>query len=331
MSYNVAQYESEIQSLHLQIAELEEVIKQMKEEKNNTELLDFPWIGNLGQWYWMVPSNKVIFNEKKITTLGYQMEDLPKNVGFEFFTERLHPDDYQPVMDNMREHLQGLRDSYEVEYRIRSIDGTYVWYYDRGKVTKRDTDGKVLVVSGIVFDISKNKRIQKRLKEANEKLNLMAITDALTGCFTRRYMISTLEQEIKKAKADQIPLSLMMLDIDHFKTVNDQFGHDMGDLVLKNIVRIILEHLEGTASLCRWGGEEFIILLPATQKEKAIQCAENIRSQLSHTPLPQVGIVTASFGVSSYTTGESMASLIQKADGLMYQSKKKGRNQVSFS
>ena len=329
MSRYVEQYESEIKTLQLQIAELKEVIKQMKEEKNNTELLDFPWIGNLGQWYWMVPSNKVIFNKRKVTTLGYKMEDLPKDIGFEFFTEKLHPDDYQPVMDNMREHLMGLRDSYETEYRIRSTDGTYVWYYDRGKVTKRDKDGNALIVSGIVFDISKTKLIQKRLKEANEKLNQIAITDALTGCYTRRYILASLEQEMKRTQ--EYPLSLIMLDIDHFKEVNDQYGHDMGDLVLKNMVNIILDLIGKKASLCRWGGEEFVILLPETKREQAVQCAKKIRLQLCSTVLPQVGIVTASFGVSSYRDGDTMNALIKKADDLMYQSKKNGRNLVSFS
>jgi len=229
----------------------------------------------------------------------------------------------------MREHLMGLRDSYETEYRIRSIDGTYVWYYDRGKVTKRDNDGNALVVSGIVFDISKNKLIQKRLKEANEKLNQIAITDALTGCYTRRYILSALEQEMERTK--DYPLSLIMLDIDHFKEVNDQYGHDMGDLVLKNMVNIFLNLIGKKASLCRWGGEEFVILLPETKREQAIQCAEKIRLQLCSTVLPQVGIVTASFGVSSYRDGDTMNSMIKKADDLMYQSKKNGRNMVSFS
>ena len=183
-------------SMQTKIDALEEVVKQINEEKNNKELLDFPWIGNLGQWYWMVPSNQVIFNEKKVTNLGYKMEDLPKIVGFDFFTEKLHPQDYQRVMDNMKSHLMGLRDSYEVEYRIKAANGDYVWYYDRGKVTKRDKDGNVLVVSGIVFDINKNKEIERKLKEANDTLQKMVSLDALTGAYNRRYTLEFLNDKI---------------------------------------------------------------------------------------------------------------------------------------
>lgn len=172
MEKDISKYEElSKEKLIKRIEEIEEVIYQMSNDKNETELLYFPWIGNLGQWNWMVQSNQVLFNEKKITNLGYDREEIPKEVGFDFFTSKLHPDDYKRVMDNMRHHLMNLSDVYEVEYRILHKEGNYVWYYDRGKVTKRDDNGNAIVVSGIVFDISKNKIMEVQLKEEMRDFN----------------------------------------------------------------------------------------------------------------------------------------------------------------
>jgi diguanylate cyclase (GGDEF)-like protein/PAS domain S-box-containing protein len=291
--------------------------------------LAFPWVGNLGQWYWMVPSNKVIFNEKKVTNLGYKMSELPKDIGFDFFTEKLHPHDYQRVMYNMRSHLMGVSDSYEVEYRILAANGDYVWYYDRGKVTKLDENGKALVVSGIVFDINKNKKIERELEDANKKLEKMVITDALTGPYNRRYTLKCLEDEITKARETHIHLSLIMLDIDNFKKVNDDFGHDVGDAVLKNIVKIINSKIGKKEPLCRWGGKEFIIILPETTNTKAVEFAELIRKELCNNSLDGVGKVTANFGVSSFSDADNIDSIIKKADNFMYKLKDDERNRVN--
>ncbi len=308
------------------IEELEEVLKQIQNEKNYDELTDLPWIGNLGQWYWLVSSNEVVFNEKKVTNLGYKMEDLPKVIGFDYFTDKLHKEDYQRVMDNMKSHLMGLSGSYEAEYRILAANGEYVWYYDRGKITKRNNEGKPLVVSGIVFDITESKKTELKLKEANEKLRKMVITDALTGAFNRRYALDYLNEEIKKSKDSNSDLSLIMFDIDKFKNVNDTYGHDVGDQVLKNIVELISK----TNDLCRWGGEEFVIILPDVDREKAFNIAQMIRAELEKKKHDIVGTVTSSFGIASLSECNDMDTLIKKADDLMYKSKKLGRNTVCY-
>src|SRR5690554_2228778 len=109
------------------ITKLEARLKQLE----NDESINVKWAGNLGHWTWFLKENKVIFNDLKASTLGYNPKDIG-DVGFEFFTSKLHPDDYESVMDNMRKHLKGESSAYEVEYRIRHKDGHYLWYYDRG-------------------------------------------------------------------------------------------------------------------------------------------------------------------------------------------------------
>ena len=136
-------------------------IEEYQKNKENTEDLNFAWIGNLGQWFWDVPSNLVDFNPKKATNLGYEISEIPKNAGHEFYTDKLHHEDYDRVMQNMRDHLSGKTDVYEVEYRIQTKQGGWKHYYDRGKATKRDEAGNPLFLTGIVFDITHQKNIEQ--------------------------------------------------------------------------------------------------------------------------------------------------------------------------
>lgn len=312
------------------IKKIEKVYHQLNSDENKTVLPFLPWIAHLGQWHWIVQTDELVFNDKKATNLGYLKEDIPEEVGFEFFTSKLHPDDYEKVMDNMRRHLNRLSEAYDVEYRIQNKDGSYAWYYDRGTVTKRNEKGDALIVSGIVFDISKNKQVEKELKQSNEKLKKLVITDELTGAFNRRFMLEKIDIEIQRYYNTESTFSLIMVDIDDFKLINDHLGHNVGDNVLKSFVEIIQSRIRKSDTLARWGGEEFIILLPDTKQSDAIEVAENIRIQLNHVCMDDAGIVTASIGVASYHKGENTDTTIKRADDLMYRAKFEGKNSVKY-
>ncbi len=311
------------------IEELQNMIDQIMDEKQNSELLTFPWVGNLGQWYWLVQSNKVYVNKKKVTTLGYSIEEIPEDIGFDFFTEKLHKDDYERVMENMRNHLYGKSESYEVEYRIKTKDGNYKWYYDRGKITKRDDKGKPLVVSGIVFDISKNKEIEEELKIANEQLQNLLIHDELTKVYNRRFLFQELDRILNNIE-ERDSFSIMLFDVDHFKMVNDKYGHEIGDIVLFEICRIVEKIISEKGKLCRWGGEEFIILLNNMNLKSTIEIANNIREAIERKKFEKCGHVTASFGLTTYKNGEDINSIIRRIDQLMFDAKKAGRNCIKF-
>lgn len=312
------------------IEEMAEVIRQMEKYRTETELLTLPWIGNLGQWNWMIQNDKLLFNEKKATNLGYTSEEIPERVGFEYFTSKLHPDDYDRVMDNMRRHLLNLSDAYEVEYRIQHKNGEYVWYYDRGKVTKRNEKGEAIVVSGIAFDISNNKIMENKLKESNEKLLQLATTDELTSAYNRRFMIKKINDEIERYNRNKLTFSLIMFDIDKFKTINDNFGHEVGDVVLKSVVEVIMKRIRKTDFLSRWGGDEFIVLLPNTNTLSAVKVAGNIKDELNNMLIKEIGTITASIGVSEYYDGHSIKDSIKKVDNLMYKAKFAGGNCVMY-
>jgi len=250
------------------LSELEGLVELLKEEKNREELLDFPWVGNLGSWYWSLSSNTVVCNDQKILNLGFTKDEIPAKVGFQFFTDRLHPEDYEPVMDNMRQHLGGFTPVYEVEYRILAKDGSYHWYYDRGKVTQRDEFGNPLYVVGIVFDITIQKEMERRLEEQNRILHELANQDPLTKALNRRALFTALEAAVVRCREQSEGLCVLMLDIDFFKAVNDTHGHLVGDQVLIEMVGIIQNSIRKTDILGRYGGEEFVVVFEDSQATK---------------------------------------------------------------
>ncbi|MDA3932610.1 MAG: sensor domain-containing diguanylate cyclase [Tenericutes bacterium] len=305
-----------------QIKNLESKLDDILLNKDNANFVQFEWAGNLGQWHWYVKENKVIFNYKKVETMGYD----PKKVGkvdFQFFTDKLHPDDYDRVMDNMRSHLSGKSEAYEVEYRIKHKDGHYLWYYDRGSVIKRSDSGEPLLLQGIVFDISESKRIEEKLRYLSER-------DSLTNVYNRRTMYIKLEKLLENNKKQNELFSLIMFDIDHFKEVNDQYGHLVGDDVLKKLTEVIIDDKRSEDIVCRYGGEEFFLLLPNTNSESAINVAKRLRKMVKKMDVPKVGHITVSMGVVTYQKDETIDEVIKRADDLMYEAKVDGRDNIKF-
>lgn len=145
---------------------LKRINKQLKEQIFQDDFTKYPWLGNLGHWYWDYQANIVDFNPLKAQALGYEMDEIPEHPGFQFFTEKLHKDDYEKIMSQMRAHLKGEIPVWEVKYRIQAKDGSWRLYYDRGKVTQRDSNGKPLFLAGMVFDITEDEEyLTKLIKE----------------------------------------------------------------------------------------------------------------------------------------------------------------------
>ena len=161
----IRQLDSEKQELEHFKQDLEQ---QELERKIIHEKLEFSWAGNLGRWEWNCKTGYVLFNPKKVEVLGYELSDFPPTV--DAFTNLLHPEDYEPTMENMRRHLHGEQPVYEVEYRIKSREGKYKWLYDRGRVIEYDQHGAPLRLTGIVFDITEQKEFEARLSETNQRL-----------------------------------------------------------------------------------------------------------------------------------------------------------------
>ncbi len=194
-----------------------------------------------------------------------------------------------------------------------------------------DLSGKFTEIIVIIEDITERKKIEQELER-------LATTDPLTGAKNRRCFLQLLEQEVIRHKRYQNPLAILMLDIDHFKEINDTHGHDIGDRVLQTLVIEAHRTIRDSDTFARWGGEEFIILLPETNMHNASTMAERLRRQLSKTELNVTNATSIRFTVSiglrvvSGTDADiGVREIINDADRAMYQSKLDGRNTVSLS
>jgi diguanylate cyclase (GGDEF)-like protein len=170
----------------------------------------------------------------------------------------------------------------------------------------------------------------KELQKSQEELEYLATTDTLTEIHNRYSIMKILEQEMKYANYLDKPLCVVLLDIDHFKKINDTYGHDVGDDVLYKLTNIIHESLRPTEFIGRYGGEEFVIVLKDTTLEHAKLISERIRSLICEYSFKEVGQVTISLGLVEYIKGEELKAIIKRADKLLYQSKNEGRNKLSF-
>ena len=176
-------------------------------------------------------------------------------------------------------------------------------------------------------------------KQKEAELQRLSMTDTLTGAFNRRYFIRAAEKEMGVARAAQADLSLMLLDVDHFKQVNDERGHEAGDAALKAVVGTCQDKLYALlgsrfGSLARLGGEEFVILLPHINRDQGTTIAETLRQAIQqaeiHLPHDCFG-VTASFGVAGFRPDDTIDSLLRRADAALYRAKQSGRNKVAHS
>lgn len=177
----------------------------------------------------------------------------------------------------------------------------------------------------------RRKRFQDRLHASYHRTVAMAATDELTGLFNRRYMMSHLENVLRRSVGSGRPVSLMMIDLDHFKGINDSLGHQAGDKVLAEIARRIAQSVRGVDLSARYGGEEFIVVMPDTDPAGAAIVSERVRHAISDVPI-QVDAkplsMTVSIGVASGEPASGAEALIRRADTALYDAKNTGRNRV---
>ncbi len=173
--------------------------------------------------------------------------------------------------------------------------------------------------------------LQASLREAEEE----TLKDPLTGIGNRRLFNAAMREAVETSNAHRTPLSLIMCDIDHFKRVNDKFGHHVGDEIIRSLARIIEQNVRETDSVARYGGEEFAIILPGVKQQDAAATAERIRKTFGtkkykiRQTSENLGAVTASFGVAEYRLGDDAQTFVQRADSKLYEAKVRGRDCVA--
>ena len=231
---------------------------------------------------------------------------------------RIHPLDVERVRASIR--LSSLQLSHwREEYRVQLPQRGLRWI--RGEATPEELPGGGTLWHGYVSDISDLKRVE-------EELRALSITDALTGIHNRRYFQDRLKAEMVRLNRTSGALSVIMLDIDHFKRINDQYGHAVGDGVLQELCKRISQRLRRSDVFCRLGGEEFMVLCPDIDGQHAHVLALQLWQALRSSPIEGVGTVTASFGIASWQVGEGADALLLRADSGVYAAKQAGRDRV---
>jgi diguanylate cyclase (GGDEF)-like protein len=169
------------------------------------------------------------------------------------------------------------------------------------------------------------------LQEALNEIKYLANTDKLTGIPNRTKIDDVLNLELQRAERHQCQFGLILLDIDHFKHINDEFGHLTGDRVLQELASLVAQRLRRSDTFGRWGGEEFLVLCPEADPETAYFVANTLRQQIANHCFGEINHATASFGVTTYALGDTAESVIARADAALYESKQAGRNCVTLA
>lgn len=167
-------------------------------------------------------------------------------------------------------------------------------------------------------------------KAESKRIYEDSIRDHLTNLFNRKKFDEIFLEEIKYAQINNTSLSMILLDIDNFKNINDTFGHDTGDEILISFSSIIKEHIRGSDILARWGGEEFVILMPKSTKKNAFIRSEQIRVDIQNYSFKKVGQLTCSFGISQLSKNDDSSSIFNRTDKALYYSKQNGKNMVTI-
>ena len=207
--------------------------------------------------------------------------------------------------------------------------------------------GRIFV--GTIRDITRRKRDEAALRRANEELERqvlarteelakandelqkLATTDALTRIMNRRQFDAELQRELERARRYGVPFALILFDVDHFKRVNDRFGHLSGDRVLADMAQLICAETRVNDIFARWGGEEFVLLVQDVDAGGALQIAEKLRALVAAHAFPHGHSVTSSFGVTAYAEGDDSVSIMQRVDQALYRAKEQGRNRTELA
>lgn len=268
-------------------------------------------------------------NQPFLRVFHFEMDEVIGHDDFDLWPE---------AAQELREHDAGVLAGEETVSLLETVStpdgGSFYWQVYKFPLPRGGGEGRFL--AGVALDVTQNKEreqqledYQRQLEAALVELEALSLTDALTGLNNRRAFDWRFGEEWERAQRYQMPLSVLMIDVDCFKAFNDSFGHGAGDELLQSLARVIGEKARGCDFTARYGGEEFVILLPNTASEGALVAAERFRVAAQTLPSPHRPI-TISIGVSSLTDGvETPAALLEAADRALYCAKQNGRNCVA--
>lgn len=303
------------------ITSLKSIEQKLKESEERHRLLadnaaDVIWTMTLeGRFTYVSPSVEKL--------RGYTVEEVMAQENEEI----LCPGSLEQMQEGLKRAADLLKvnrpfNTFRGELEQPCKDGTTVW--TETTVTGiYNEEGKFIGILGVSRDISERRQME-------EEIRRLSITDKLTQSYNRLKLDETLDCELKQSITTGSPLSIMILDIDHFKLVNDTFGHQAGDSVLFQLVDILKTNVRSSDVVGRWGGEEFLIILPQTDLDGGTQLAEKLRILVEQKSFSKAGKITVSIGVTACAGDFAPESIVSRADAALYLAKKNGRNRVEF-
>ena len=315
-------------------------------------------ISSEGFWDWNAESGHVERSHGWFRMLGYEIGIFKKDVYT--WENVIHSDDFERVMKYFEAYINGEIPEYKIKYRCKKSDGTYLWIEDSAKIVQKTQDGKVVRMIGAHTDIHDTVTLENALIEQNKLLSIDnasledlvkertcelntinaklrakikeaehdATHDALTNLFNRRMFTTLFEKEMYRARRYSYPLSIVLLDVDRFKDVNDTYGHKLGDEVLVDLAMFLEQSTRGSDIVARWGGEEFIIVFPQNDIHSAESKANSLRTLIEGMVFPNSLRITCSFGVTQYRQEDTQDSFFIRCDNALYKAKKNSRNNV---
>ncbi|WP_264316437.1 MULTISPECIES: diguanylate cyclase [Pseudomonas] len=305
-----------------------------------------------GIWDWNANTGYVYRNPGWYAMLGYPSHSMANSVLT--WESVIHPEDYSRVMAHFEAYINQRNEHYLVEYRCRCHDGSYLWIEDSGHIIARNEDGSVARMLGAHRNIDANKRLVAQLEQRNQSLESqvaertrelswvnqqlqrqldenreLAERDALTRIANRYRLEKALQLECERAKRFRQPLSLIAMDLDDFKPINDRYGHARGDAALVRVVDVLHTCLRQQDLLARWGGDEFVIVLPQASLGEALEVAARLRQAMVQVEPVGDCRLTMSYGVVQWQEGEDQHALLARADTALYRAKDAGKNAIA--
>jgi diguanylate cyclase (GGDEF)-like protein len=259
----------------------------------------------------------------------YEMFGIPEGtpITSELWKSMIHPEDLhlasgifcQTVQQRLRE-----RHSFRIIHPVKGIR-----FIRSAQELVLDPEGRPVACVGIDQDVTESNAMRDKLLARQAELETMSLTDPLTGVGNRRKLDDGLAREISRVRRYGGKMSLLMADLDRFKSINDEFGHETGDSVLRTISRTLARMVRDTDLVARMGGDEFCIVMPDVDAADAKLLGDRIQARFERARVhPLTGRLTASIGVAQLRAGENAESLLRRADQAMYRAKTSGRNQV---
>jgi diguanylate cyclase (GGDEF)-like protein/PAS domain S-box-containing protein len=294
-------------------------------------------IENIKDIIWELDSNLVytFISKSCKEATGYEPEEMIRTCMLNYLT----PESKEYIAQKYRDRMKSGEDIrksnlYDVQFICK--DGTIIWFEVSAKPVIKDNG--IAGYIGVSRDVSVKKAYEEEMKryidelqQANTKLDNLATFDLLTGAYNRRKFVFFVELSIEKKVKYTSPFSIIMFDIDFFKRVNDNFGHKTGDRILQEITAIVKHKLRESDKIFRWGGEEFIILLPETPLKNAFNVAEKVRKSIEHYDFGiDHNVVTISLGVGEYILNDNIDQFVSRVDNALLRAKSNGRNRTEL-